>query len=294
MSFHLAVTDSGFGGLSLVARLEAGLAGAGIDITYVNACPAHTLGYNDMVSEGRKRQTLTNVLNAIDARLRPDAIIVACHTLSALLRLPGSRPARPLRGMLPTARRLLASAARRQPGQRVLVLASETIVDARPWSDGPEGETNPLRYRCLPGLASTISGDADGALVEASLARLVDGLADACPDRVLLGCTHYSLRVPCFARAFGCDVELLDPVAALARELVPPLIDAAPQGSVRVRLLSRYSPPRRETYTLATLLGPWAPRTAAAAVDYILDRELFALAPASLPRSQLGCEQSGA
>src|SRR5512140_1925535 len=84
----IVVTDSGLGGLSVAADLAARLPGSGIArsarIVFVNAEPDAAWGYNDMKSESDKARVFDGALAAMEARFKPDLILIACNTLSVV------------------------------------------------------------------------------------------------------------------------------------------------------------------------------------------------------------------
>ena len=87
-SLSIVVTDSGLGGLSVMAELERNLRdnpiAENIRLTFFNALADKSYGYNTMNSEEDK----VNVFNAaIEGMVRwynPDIILIACNTLSVV------------------------------------------------------------------------------------------------------------------------------------------------------------------------------------------------------------------
>src|SRR5664279_327483 len=84
----IVVTDSGLGGLSVAADLAARLPKSGIvrsaRIVFVNAEPDVALGYNDMSLEADRVRVFDAALAAMEARYKPDLILIACNTLSVV------------------------------------------------------------------------------------------------------------------------------------------------------------------------------------------------------------------
>ena len=82
----IVVTDSGLGGLSVVADLAARLPASGIArsarVVFVNALLDDAIGYNDLKDEADKVRVFDAALAAMESRYRPDLILVACNTLS--------------------------------------------------------------------------------------------------------------------------------------------------------------------------------------------------------------------
>ncbi len=92
----IVVTDSGLGGLSVVADLASRLPASGIvrsaRIVFVNALLDDAIGYNDLRDEADKVRVFDAALAAMESRFRPDLILVACNTLSVFYGEDGARP----------------------------------------------------------------------------------------------------------------------------------------------------------------------------------------------------------
>ena len=84
----ICVTDSGLGGLSVCALLVKALKeqGKGAKIIYFNACYSDDLGYNKIARREDKIKMFDRALAGIKKYCRPDEILVACNTLSVLLK----------------------------------------------------------------------------------------------------------------------------------------------------------------------------------------------------------------
>src|SRR5215210_2538267 len=110
---HILITDSGVGGLSVVAYAERFVRTHGFEepvrLTFANAAPANDYGYNSMPSRDVKLQTFDRFLTNVTHRYAPDFIYVACNTLSVLLPdTPFSRKdGVPVKGIVETGAELL-------------------------------------------------------------------------------------------------------------------------------------------------------------------------------------------
>src|ERR1043166_4527372 len=86
---HSLITDSGVGGLSVVAYAERFVRTRGfpepVRLTFANAAPENDYGYNAMPSREAKIETFDRFLRNVTERFAPDVIYVACNTLSVLL-----------------------------------------------------------------------------------------------------------------------------------------------------------------------------------------------------------------
>src|SRR5512142_1162434 len=110
---HILITDSGVGGLSVVAYAERFVRthgfGEPVRLTFANAAPENDYGYNSMPSREVKLQTFDRFLRKVTERYAPDSIYVACNTLSVIL--PDTAYVReasiPVKGIVETAAGLL-------------------------------------------------------------------------------------------------------------------------------------------------------------------------------------------
>jgi glutamate racemase len=70
-------------------------------------------------------------------------------------------------------------------------------------------------------------GDLDTERTRTLLASYIQPLLDQGADTLVLGCTHYPFVAPAIRAIAGPDVTLVDPAAAVARELRRRLAEAA-------------------------------------------------------------------
>lgn len=82
----IVVTDSGLGGLSVVADLAARLPPSEIPrmarVVFVNALLDDSIGYDDIPKLADKVRVFDAALAAMETRDQPDLILIACNTLS--------------------------------------------------------------------------------------------------------------------------------------------------------------------------------------------------------------------
>lgn len=131
----LVVTDSGLGGLSVVAdiarRAQEAKLYRKVEITFVNALFRPQAGYNSLSTRGEKVAIFDNALQAMKERYSPDAILVACNTLSVLLPdCPATRDSiTEVRGIVQTGVDLIAEELEKNPGAAAILFATQTTVE---------------------------------------------------------------------------------------------------------------------------------------------------------------------
>jgi glutamate racemase len=279
----VVVTDSGLGGLSVLADTAARLKNAGlyrrVHLIFFNALFSNDSGYNSLSSRAEKIRIFNNVLKSIDARFNPDRVLVACNTLSVLLPdTPFARTAKiPVVGIVEPGAVLLAEAWKKAPAAAVVLFGTETTIAedahrARLIALGVP--TEKIIVQACPELASYIengpAADETALLVSANLDEALARLPSPSPP-ILAGliCTHYGYSLDLWAAALAekkITVQgILNPNARLADAVIPV---GAPkrheQTEIDVRVLSMVEIAPRKRDALAPWLAKRSPETAAA------------------------------
>ncbi|HEU0282835.1 MAG TPA: aspartate/glutamate racemase family protein, partial [Gallionella sp.] len=156
---------------------------------------------------------------------RAKAIVVACNTATgAAIETLRARFPLPIVAMEPAVKPAAASTRSGVIGVLATgrTLASENFerLFARFGAD-----TDILVQPC-PGLAEQVeSGDLSGDKTRALLEQYVLPLLERQADTLVLGCTHYPFLAPLIREIAGPSVAIVDPSAAIARELRRRLAD---------------------------------------------------------------------
>ncbi|MFO7691497.1 MAG: aspartate/glutamate racemase family protein [Vicinamibacterales bacterium] len=303
---HIIVTDSGLGGLSICALLEQGLRAAGpargVRLTYVNAWPFESRGYNDLPDENERARVFDLALSRM-AQMRPDRILIACNTLSILYpRTVFSRsPAAPVHGIVDAGVDAFSERLAGEPASSIALVGTKTTIEsgehrARLVERGVD-EGRIAAVSCH-GLAGAIERDVDGPrtaeLIGDCAARAV---AAAPPGGTLwlgLCCTHYGYvagrLAEAAARLTARRVDWIDPNHRLAARLLadPRFIgdgarngaSAAPRGgstpgTVSVELVSKVTLSEAARAGIARLVEPVSAATANALLSYAHVPDLF-------------------
>lgn len=284
---HILITDSGVGGLSVVAYAERVVRTRGftepVRLTFANAAPENDYGYNSMPSRAVKIETFDRFLRNVTARFEPDLIYVACNTLSVLL--PDTPYAGHIKGIVETASALLLRELEAEPSSVAMIFGTQTTIDAGTYPRIlAERGVAPSRIvsQACPGLADTISEDREGTKTAAEIARWVRTAIEKMPDAgapvvAALACTHYGYRKELFASAFdeaGVRAKVVNP----NERAVDDLFGSKPEGPYRdaeVRFVTRYAIPGATVEALTYFLDPISPRTVAAMAHFEHLPDLF-------------------
>lgn len=277
---HILITDSGVGGLSVVAYAERFVRTHGftepVRLTFANAAPANDYGYNSMPSREVKLETFDRFLRNVTARFGPDTIYVACNTLSVLLPFIAP-PAIPVKGIVETAVDLVLQ--NMDANSVAMIFGTQTTIDAGTYPRLLEARgIDPSRIisQACPGLADTISEDREGTRTRAEIESWVRKALEKMPDRdarivACLACTHYGYRKDFFAVALG-NATVINPNESAVHDLFD---TGGLHHEVDVQFVTRYAIPEATVETLTWFLGDISPRTVDAMRNFVHVPDLF-------------------
>ncbi len=286
-SVHLVITDSGLGGLSICAAIEAALrashAAAGVRLTYVNAWPEQGRGYNDLPDMGARARVFDRALQRM-AALGPDHILIACNTLSIVYEHTVFRrqPTVPVEGIVDRGVDLFADALSQAPGAGIVLLGTRTTIGS-----GVHRQRLLLRgiapervgAMSCHGLAAAIEQGArtaaTAAMIETCAASAAEHAPHGSPLYCGLCCTHYTFVAAdiqaALTRTTGRAVTPLDPNARVARDVSARILASGTAGGragIPVEVISKVSLNDRQRLGMAALVKGTSPATAAALRAY--------------------------
>lgn len=291
----ILVTDSGLGGLSVLADLEAGLRSArghrGVTLVFANALPDRSRTYGEMATTEEQVATFDRALDGFVAAYRPDLVLVACNTLSVLYPLTrfAARGEVPVFGIVDAGAAALHARLRGEPGAAALLLGTPTTISSGAHARALAALGTPpgrIVGQPCPALESEIQADPASdlvrGLVEAYAGEAREALARLAPRRVVAGlcCSHYGYARRAFEETLpaelGVPVEVVDPNAEMSRSLLARVRAAAyPGTATRVEVVSRAELPAGEREAIAALLEARSPKSAAALRGYRRRPDLF-------------------
>ena len=212
-SSPIGVFDSGMGGLSVLRAIRRELPAE--NLLYLADSGNAPYGDRDAAFIIERATWITNFLLAEGAK----AIVVACNTatLVAVANLRLWCPV-PIVAMEPA---IKPASTKTRSGVVGVLATSQTLASpgvARLCS--AYGANISILLQAAPGLVEQVErGDLAGATTRALLVRYLRPLLDAGADTLVLGCTHYPFLLGLIREIVGPEVTLVDPAAAVAREL---------------------------------------------------------------------------
>lgn len=236
----IGVFDSGIGGLTVVKALRDLLPRE--DIFYIGDTARVPYGSKSPSTVERYSFEITRMLREANAK----AIVVACNTASAvaLPRLQEKMDV-PVVGVIEPG---AAAAAAATKNGRIGVIGTRATIKSCAYETALRRRNNALQVlsKPCPLLVPLIEeGWLDDDVTDRAIARYLAPLTDLKIDTLVLGCTHYPLLRPAFARFLGPNVTLVDSAQNCARAVAEMLREkrigsrATAQGKLRVALTDK-------------------------------------------------------
>ena len=297
-SITILITDSGLGGLSVCADIDRRVREAGVyrkvRLVFANALPESNRGYNKMATTAEKVEVFDAALSGMARWYTPDAILVACNTLSVLI--PQTRFARessiPVLGIVETGVEMLYDRLNADPRATGIIFGTETTIGMGTHKRllVEKGiDSSRLVTQACSGLAGKIEEAAGGEEVRTAISDFVSQALTRVPGHtgsVYAGlcCTHYGYSKGFFEESFRekgvNDAVIVDPNARMGEVLFPPGAKRrVERPDVRVEVVSRAVITPEETASIGGLVEPVSPATAEALRNYQLKKDLFPYTP---------------
>lgn len=293
-SITVVVTDSGLGGLSVVADAAEKLKQYGVfkevNLVFINALFRDAGGYNSLQSREDKLKVFSSALQSTQDRYSPDLILVACNTLSVLV--PDTEfvatSSIPVVGIVENGVEQIAGQLRDKPGARNIIFATQTTVDEGTHKNQliDKGFTDKqIVTQSCPQLTLYIEQGYDSMYTEMLIDAYVDealsgmGETDG-PLTVSFNCTHFGYSMDFWKQAFaerGVEVSaFLDPNTLMIDFLLPSSSqNRYPQTDITVRVVSMIDIPTDRQDSIGRYLHTASPVTETALQNFELIPGLF-------------------
>jgi len=279
----IAVTDSGLGGLSVLAEAVRKLKEARIfercDFIFFNALFSNEGGYNSLKTREEKILVFDSALESLEHKFHPDVILIGCNTLSVLSNDTqfSKRAKVPVVGIVDSGVELIAGGMREHPEASVIIFGTPTTISEGTYQSRLMKQGFPAEQvlaQSCPELESYIENDPQsdetGMLISGSVSEALQRLPSPPPPLLVsLNCTHYGYSLPLWERAFeeaGVEpLAVLNPNSRLADILVNrEYADRFKKTEVTVRVVSMVDISRQKIDSLAPWLERVSPATAEA------------------------------
>lgn len=209
----VGVFDSGVGGLSVLAEIRRQLPAESIVYVADSGFAPYGTRSHDYVES--RSSAIADFLTECGVK----AIVVACNTATAVIAATlRARLSLPVVAIEPPVKPAAATSRSGVIG----VLATQGTLASERFDElvaAHAGDCRVVREAC-PDLVELVErGIVAGPEADAAVGRHVGVLVAAGADRLALGCTHFHFLRDAIERAAGPGVGVIDPAAAVAREL---------------------------------------------------------------------------
>jgi len=289
----IVMTDSGLGGLSVCADVDARLRRHPIykdlSITYFNAWPAQNRGYNKFSPLNERIRIFNKALWSM-VEYEPDLIVIACNTLSALYQHTEFRHKSniPILGIIDFGVDLFYKKFVQAPRSKLVVLGTMTMIAENTHKNlliGKGIEEERIITQACDGLATALEMDSKGSgvhqLADKYLSEAIQKLGQT-TNRLFIAlcCTHFSFGASIIrqkaGRYFKGMVEILDPNALMGAYLISQKIEKVyDEPSLKIEMVSKVPINNKQVKSITNFVGRSSPQTARALADYKYKPDLF-------------------
>ncbi|VAX21184.1 hypothetical protein MNBD_IGNAVI01-2420 [hydrothermal vent metagenome] len=283
---RIVVTDSGLGGLSVLAELERQLNEIHIfqnaELIFFNAVYSKDLGYNEMKSSEEKASIFNKALYVMEENYNPDIILIACNTLSVVYPMTqfSEQSETEVKGIVEAGVELFLERLRGEKNSSIILFGTPTTIDSGLHKsllvENGIDEHRIINQSC-PMLESEIQDDPKSEKVYDLIQRFVseaDKRGVNKNEKIYAGfcCTHYGYSSDIFMRVmrseFGGNVKILNPNNRMVESLMKENIETYKDSTISVEVVSQVEIYEHEKQALSKILKSNAPLTVAAIENY--------------------------
>jgi glutamate racemase len=235
----IVITDSGLGGLDVMGDIAKKLSGSGhykkVNLIFVNALFEAGKGYNALNSREEKIRTFNNVLMGIEENYHPDIIMVACNTLSVLVKETAfvKNSDTKVVGIVEAGVSMIEWSMENEPNSSVIITGTETTIteDSHRKALIKNGVSeNSIITQSCPQLQSYIEQDPEGEDTGMLISIYIDEAVSRLPEDhgpvfLSLNCSHFGYSDEFWREAFeyvNCDLAgILNPNETMGDFLFP-------------------------------------------------------------------------
>jgi len=294
-SLTIVITDSGLGGLSVCAELDQYLSRVKsirkVNLVFVNALPDASSPYNAMADKARQLSVFDDALAGMKRWYHPDAILIACNTLSALYPETSDAATKdiPVISIIDVGSKMIAERAKKSGSTQFLLLGTPTTITSGIYVKQlgalgiPQDRIVSQPCKLLETeIQADPASDIVGSLVETYVDEAMEKIDAKNAGKISVGlcCSHYGYSAKAFSEALkqrvGDRFELLNPNKAMvALFSVAERVKPGKPTTTSVKVISRVPFTDQEVESIAGTLGNTSRKTADALRRYQLKEDLF-------------------
>jgi len=291
---RIVITDSGLGGLSVLAELESRFVqnpfSENIELIFANALYSSGLGYNSMSGIEEKANVFNNFLFSINNKYNPDLILIACNTLSVVYPHTefAKRGNKIVKGIVEGGTELFTGKMKSNSGT-IILFGTPTTINSNVYKDKLI-QSGVLEHQIInqscPNLETEIQKSPKGETTRTTISKFVNvalNKLNGKPNKIFAGlcCTHYGYSKPIFEEEFrkkiSCEFEILNPNGKMIDFLFADKLKQNKNYKMEIKIVSRVNISDGEITALSAIFKHNSPKTASALEKYELDYNLFSI-----------------
>jgi glutamate racemase len=290
----VAVTDSGLGGLSIMAdaveRIRESKIFQRVNFVYFNALFSNKGGYNSLKTRKEKVKIFDSALKSLEKNYNPDLILIGCNTLSVIYDDTSfsKETSIPVVGIIEAGVDLIARKLETSPESEVIIFATHTTVSEETHKKKLEEKginSQRITLQACPELENYIekdyASDETEMLISAYVAEALHKMKDTpSPLYVSLNCTHFGYSFDLWEEAFRSSK--VEPVAFLNpnSKMLDFLFESQERNrfnrtEISIHVVSMVEIGNQKIESIGKRLGETSPQTRDALARYELKPDLF-------------------
>jgi glutamate racemase len=295
---RIIITDSGLGGLSVVAPLYEKIKNHPLnnplELIFVNALPETGNGYNKMPNIASKVRVFNEVLSGIENFFSPDLICIACNTLSVIANQTDyyNDNSSKIIGIVERGVESFLELTKFELPYYTIVFGTETTIEMDNHRELMIASGLPedlIITQVCSGLASSIENDPQSSETKRIIRKSVKETHKKCkkpglPIYAYLACTHYGYVKPLFeafikkegftnCKAFDPNQSMVDNIYSLLN--LPSAVSSLVESNIQLSIYSRCTILDQEINSIKYLLSESSPETARVLTTYKKIPDLF-------------------
>lgn len=293
-NFTIVVTDSGLGGLSVLAELEKELRSRNhsgrIKLVFFNSLAASDYGYNSMPDMKTKAEVFDSALNSMMNLYKPDLILIACNTLSVVFdeTIFSKENRTEVIGIIDSGLEMLYEEALKNTSSSVLLLGTPTTINSHTYKNRllKKGISEEFIIdQSCPMLETEIQRDPESETVHKMINEFLiqaKNKESKKSEKIIaaLCCTHYGYSVKVFDKylkeVFNNSYSVLNPNKKMTEFVIGKLsVRRFSVSDISVEVISQVNLKTDEISSISKILEDISPVTASALNNYTLNNSLF-------------------
>jgi glutamate racemase len=290
----IAVTDSGLGGLSIMAdaveRMRRSKIFQKVNFVFFNALFSKEGGFNRLKMRKEKIQIFDSALKSMEENYNPDLILVGCNTLSVIYDDTSfsEEASIPVVGIVEAGVDLIAQKLETSPESKVVIFGTHTTISEETHKKKLEENGIPSQriiVQACPELVNYIEkgydSDETEMLISAYVAEALHKMEDTqSPLYVSLNCTHFGYSLDLWEEAFRSSkvkpLGFLNPNSKMLDFLFElEERNRFDETEISIRVVSMVEIGKEKIESIGKRLGETSSQTSQALSNYELKPNLF-------------------